>query len=217
MADAAGGQVSAQGTGNSYSFGGGWDLGILSGAINYGYGQAAESQAWKRQKKMWRKGPSYIVEGLRRAGINPILAFAKGAPGVGAAQMGPVGPGTDLAGGLQKGAQARLAGAQIEAVEAQADLARAQARTATASAIGQEFGNVGRGNEAIIQGWWNSVLTNAEEAVRDPRGTSKRMLDLLFPDEMMDEIRKNRDRERSEESDEVDRIFKEPGGALRRR
>lgn len=201
----AAGQTGANaggGIGSSYSFGGGWDLGILSGAINYGYGQAAESQAWKRQKKMWRKGPSYIVEGLRRAGINPLLAFGKGAPGVGSAQMGPVGPGTDLPGAILKAAQAKQAKAQLDLTDAQTDLVTAQAEGARADARLKELDIPGQENQAIVSRWLQSVLTTADEAARNPRETGRKLLNLVWPDEFEERARKARDKER------MDRVFK---------
>lgn len=130
MADAA----AAQSAGSSYSFGGGWDLGILSGALSYGYGQAAEKQSWKRQKDIWRKGPSYRVEGLKRAGLNPLLAVQGLGSGAGwAAPVGKTGE-SDLAGGALKKQQALAARAAAEQGFAGAENQRAQARLNRAEA-----------------------------------------------------------------------------------
>lgn len=178
---------------SSFSFGGGWDLGILSGAINYGYGQASEKQAWKRQKQYWRQGPSYITEGLRNAGINPLLAFAKGAPQVGAANMGVVGPGTDLAGSIAKASQAKLANAEIDRVRAGAELARSQAELARTNAKLGQLNIPGQSNQAIVAGWLNRVLSTADEVARDPRAAAEKLLNLVVPEQDWERIRQNRE------------------------
>ncbi len=52
--------------------------GLIGTAISAGVNAAAASKAHDRQKNMMTRGPSYIMQGLRAAGINPILAAGSG-------------------------------------------------------------------------------------------------------------------------------------------
>ena len=62
--------------------------GIIGGAVlgasaidslmGYGFGQAAVSRSWDKYKDSLTRGPSYAVQGLRAAGLNPILAVNRG-------------------------------------------------------------------------------------------------------------------------------------------
>lgn len=46
----------------------------LSAGLSFGLNAMSTSKAHDRQKNMMTRGPSYIMQGLRDAGINPILA-----------------------------------------------------------------------------------------------------------------------------------------------
>lgn len=57
----------------------------ISSGIDAGFSALAARRAYRRQKKLFKfqnlKGPSFKVEGLRRAGLNPILAAGTGVTG----------------------------------------------------------------------------------------------------------------------------------------
>lgn len=106
-------------------------------AISYGFGRKAANDQWDRQKDAWVKGPSYQVMGLRRAGLNPILA-AKG--GLGGGGFSPSAVASGGQGGFS-GTQARanrikdkLADAQIADLAASVNAKNAAARASDAQA-----------------------------------------------------------------------------------
>jgi len=50
----------------------------LGGAISGAFAKKQRKHAYKLWKKQTLRGPSFAVQGLRRAGLNPILALGKG-------------------------------------------------------------------------------------------------------------------------------------------
>lgn len=82
---------------------------------------ASASKNWSYQKKAWTDGPSYQVQGLRDAGINPMLAVGSGSIG----NVSGAAPKVDYA-------QARLAFEQGAA-------ARSSARAAEKNAASNEW------------------------------------------------------------------------------
>lgn len=60
-----------------------------AGLLSYGLNALAASKQYSRMKQMMKKGPSLQMEGLRRAGLNPILAAGAGIKGgpLGSAQQ----------------------------------------------------------------------------------------------------------------------------------
>lgn len=50
-------------------------------SIGFGIGRAQMGDSWDQWKRGLKKGPTYRMEGLRRAGLNPILAAAGGLQG----------------------------------------------------------------------------------------------------------------------------------------
>lgn len=48
--------------------------GMIGQAFGFGLNAASASKAWDRQKNMLTRGPTYMMQGLAKAGINPILA-----------------------------------------------------------------------------------------------------------------------------------------------
>lgn len=82
----------------------------------------AASKSWDKQKDWATRGPSYVMQGLRRAGINPILA-AGGGISVGAARAPQASPSKPFAatGGLP-GMQAKLMAEQTRAASALGDV-----------------------------------------------------------------------------------------------
>lgn len=71
---------------------------ILGGIIDFGLGQAAAQLDFKRQKKLIKNQPKWQVQGLRRAGLNPILAAGGGFSGGASAGRSSAGSVGDLAG-----------------------------------------------------------------------------------------------------------------------
>ncbi len=57
--------------------------------ISYGLNKMSASTSWDRQKKLIKRGYKWNMQGLERAGLNPILAAGGGisAGGAGSAQM----------------------------------------------------------------------------------------------------------------------------------
>lgn len=47
---------------------------LLGASLSFGLNAASTSKAHDRQKNMMTRGPTYIMQGLRDAGINPIIA-----------------------------------------------------------------------------------------------------------------------------------------------
>lgn len=104
--------------------------------IQSAFNAQAASKSWDRQKNLMTRGPTYQMQGLRDAGLNPILAaqggFAKGG-------SAPQQSATGLPSG---GAQRSLLSAQLgnikeqtRAAGAQADINEAQARLARIAAL----------------------------------------------------------------------------------
>jgi len=109
-----------------------------------------------RQRRAHRYGISnaknqykYAVEGMEKAGINPVLAFASGMgvnmPG-GASSAGQSGQ-TDIAGSLQKGAQRTLLKKQVDQVDADIALKAAQANKHRMEALGLGINNARAGRD----------------------------------------------------------------------
>lgn len=48
--------------------------GMLGSLVSHGLNQIAASTSWDRQKNLMTRGPGYAMTGLRKAGLNPILA-----------------------------------------------------------------------------------------------------------------------------------------------
>lgn len=48
--------------------------GALGQLQSFGLNKMAASQSWDRQKNLMTRGPTYVMSGLRKAGLNPILA-----------------------------------------------------------------------------------------------------------------------------------------------
>lgn len=122
FAGAAGGQASA--TGNSLT--------------SFGLNARAAGQAWDRQKKWAERGPTYVMRGLEKAGINPILAVANGL-NLGApkpVQAAPASaPSSDFARNSMVSAQRDLMQSQTSAQTAQKAKFEADARLADTHTI----------------------------------------------------------------------------------
>ncbi len=103
--------------------------GAISSAIDFAFANSQAKKAYKRQRALIRDKWSLNVEGMREAGINPILAAGSGLlgtggiPSVGLARA----PSTDLSASAAKGVQAQRGKAEIEALQAQATSSYARA------------------------------------------------------------------------------------------
>ena len=99
------------------------DAGI-TGAVNYGFGRLAANDAYQKQKNLMLKGPYLRMQGLKLAGLNPILA------------MGKMGGGTPTAAAvLPSSASSSAPHRQAKVAE---DLAESQSRVNNANALSAE-------------------------------------------------------------------------------
>lgn len=112
-------------------------------SIGYGISAQLASDDWDRWKDSLTRGPTYRMQGLANAGLNPILAV-QGGLGVGTPQL----PSSKPSGSGGPGTNPALAQAQINA-----------ARAATAKLVAEEKG-VGFRNIIDEQNasFWNSPL-----------------------------------------------------------
>lgn len=129
---ASGGATSAQGLsgGISSGFSSGAKalaLNAISQGMAFGLNARSASQSWDRQKNWATRGPSYVMTGLRNAGLNPILAAGSGiSSGASRApQAAPAAPGGQGTGISLAGAQRDLLKSQTNASNQMADKAEA--------------------------------------------------------------------------------------------
>ncbi len=87
---------------------------IINTGISAGINAAAASKAHDRQKNMMTRGPTYMMQGLRDAGINPILAAGSAGLGGSAAKISQA----HAARGSDSIMQGALAGSTIRLQEA---------------------------------------------------------------------------------------------------
>lgn len=83
----------------------------------FGQSQVTASKSYDRQKNMMTRGPTYMMQGLRNAGINPILAAGKGIAGgsARAPQATSTGPGSFDSKAFLQGATKKLLASQTRA------------------------------------------------------------------------------------------------------
>lgn len=87
----------------------------LAGAASSAFSQA---QQYRYQKRWALRGPGYQMQGLRDAGLNPILAAGSIGGGAGGGQVSPISP-PDVAGGVSSALQARYLASQSKFADAQ--------------------------------------------------------------------------------------------------
>ncbi len=121
--------------------------GLLNTGVSAGINAAAASKAHDRQKNMMTRGPTYIMQGLRDAGINPILAAGSGGLGGSAAKISQA----HAARGADTATQGALVGSQIRLQDA-----------ATAKAVAEK--------DIIVAGQpaanWNAKFNSTPEGER---------------------------------------------------
>ncbi len=88
----------------------------VGSAINFGFNARQASTSWDRQKNWATRGPGYMMQGLRAAGLNPILA-AQGGFSAGASKA-PQASGTSSDVSPIAGGQRGLMRAQTSAARA---------------------------------------------------------------------------------------------------
>lgn len=128
-------------------FGTGAMLGMMGDAVGAAYSakesRLASKRAWRYYKRSLTQGPSFRVEGLRQAGLNPILAATGGFPGAGATIPAMPGRPPDFAGSARAGAEAqrvsRRTNAEVGLLRDQAGQARAAASYQNAQEATQRY------------------------------------------------------------------------------
>lgn len=101
----------------------------IGNSAGFGLNQISASRAWDTYKKSLQRGPTYMMRGLEKAGINPIIAAGGG--------INASGPGRSImqaptnAGNVQPAStamkQSKLIGAQVNATDAMRDKTNADA------------------------------------------------------------------------------------------
>lgn len=94
----------------------------------FGLNQISASRAWDTYKKSLQRGPTYMMRGLRKAGINPILAAGGGinASGQGRSIMQAATNAKGASPASTAVMQSRLIGAQTSATEAMTNKTRSE-------------------------------------------------------------------------------------------
>lgn len=134
---------------------------LLGAGPSYGFNAMGASLAFDRQKKMIIRGPTWAVKGLKRAGLNPILAASGGLKigGAGDAKQAHAAQNSNagLAGaqGLLLGEQSSAANAAAAHSNAQADIVRAGQPRADAL---RAFYQTERGRALLITAEENAAL-----------------------------------------------------------
>lgn len=136
-------------------FGAGFAADVASGAIGqgigYGYTAKAASTAWDRQKNMLTRGPSYMMQGLEKAGLNPILAVNNlRLPG---ASMAPQAGNPTSAVSMNRYGQQALLKAQTNAAEA---TTQRQLAAASLDMIRGELEGMDAPRRAALAEWFRS-------------------------------------------------------------
>lgn len=85
---------------------GGGGGGLIGGAASSGLSFLASKQAYNRAKKMYKSRYQWTMEDMRKAGLNPILAYQQGVGSPGTANMTKI---PDLAAGMAGMGQAGTA------------------------------------------------------------------------------------------------------------
>lgn len=138
----------------------------IGGSISGAFAKKQRKQAYKLWKKQTLRGPSFAVEGLRRAGLNPILALGKG---------GGIGGNVGLLGQTQldtKGVasardileapaskdlleqQRAQSKKQVALMQAQIDMAMSQSAQARAAAQNQLSQAMLNTTQQSMEQWW---------------------------------------------------------------
>lgn len=150
-------------------------------ALGANFSARAAKASYERQKNLLMYGPTLRMRGLRKAGLNPILAASGGLGGGGQPSAAAVAPsrGPSVAGAASAAltrAQARVMQSQVEANNAlvgkhQADADFARQRTmltsldVPAAAVRSMYARTPEGMETIVRGVRNASDPNQWQAM----------------------------------------------------
>lgn len=150
----------------------------IGGSISGAFAKKQRKQAYKLWKKQTLRGPSFAVQGLRRAGLNPILALGKG---------GGIGGNVGLLGQTQldtKGVasardvleapesaallkqQKAQSKKQVSLMQAQIDMAMSQSAQARAAAQNQLSQSLLNQTKQGMDQWWLDAANQVTPKMR---------------------------------------------------
>lgn len=167
--------------------------GAVSQGIGFGLNAAAASKAWDRQKKLIKRGPTWMMQGLHRAGINPILAAegvrmpgASMAPHAAAARSSAKGDPSRFEATKMISAQTLAAEKTADKMEAEASLARVRGELESLDAprrlrlkeyyespLGQRTVEQGEFNRSLPNSWESMLMKEVKRWLEDRDGAAK--------------------------------------------
>ncbi|HIA00687.1 MAG TPA: hypothetical protein EYN66_02040 [Myxococcales bacterium] len=150
---------------SAFSFGAGQLGGAISqgisGGISGAFAKKQREDAYKMWRKQMRRGPTYAVQGMRRAGLNPILALGKGGGGIGG-NVGVTGQ-TQLD---TKGVTSDITPKKQSVMDAQIAVAEAQSAQAKAAAQNQLSQSMLNQTQQGMEQWWLNAAQGLDPAAQ---------------------------------------------------
>ncbi len=153
-------------------------------SIGFGISAALASDDWDRWKRSLRKGPSYRMQGLARAGLNPILAVGGG---LGGGMPGPAASHATAGGGPGSNPDLAQKQSSLFAATTARELATANRTNiqATVDQANADYWTSPEGRATIAQGARNkalpSTLTGAGIRLLDSLRGTGRAKDIVPP------------------------------------
>lgn len=199
MADGDGGIVDSVLSSGGGSSAGGYGSGLVGGILDAAIGPVMSNVNYIRSKSptnrqtgyakfMAENAPEWAMEGLRRAGVNPILAFGRGPFGGGDAppMVNARGEARSeisqaLARGVSSAKQSSLMGSQLELIQEQGRKAKNEAdasehlTTKINAEIGEILARQGLLDQEIQTQPWTRARSAAEARLTDTRNTVERL------------------------------------------